>query len=72
MCSTPTWRATSHWFRTAKPIPGADDPDARASPNESPAQTGSPNGVPLPDEVWESILASARGVGINEQPAVRG
>jgi uncharacterized oxidoreductase len=56
-----------NWFRSAKPIPGEavltpGEPE-RASRAERMA-----NGVPLPDEAWEAILASARSVGVNGGP----
>lgn len=52
------------WMKTAKTIPGQTiltpgEPE-RAARAERMAK-----GVPLPDETWESILAAARGVGVN-------
>ncbi|MDE3175141.1 MAG: malate/lactate/ureidoglycolate dehydrogenase [Pseudomonadota bacterium] len=51
------------WFSQAKPIPGQEiltpgEPERRAR-----AQRRA-NGVPLPEEVWEAINATARALGV--------
>ncbi len=50
------------WFSSTRPIPGHEillpgEPERRAR------QQRSASGVPLPDEVWEAIKATAREVG---------
>ena len=52
-----------HWFSEAKPIPGQEiltpgEPERRSRSERS------TNGVPLPEEVWEAIRATAREVGV--------
>ena len=55
------------WFREAKVAPG----EAVLTPGE-PERTARAKrmatGVPLPEEAWEAILASARSVGVNGDP----
>ena len=52
------------WFSAAKPIPGQDV----LTPGEPERRTRAErlaNGVPLPEEVWAAINATAREVGVN-------
>ena len=52
------------WFRQAKAAPG----QAILTPGEPERATRAKRlatGVPLPEEAWEAILASARSVGVN-------
>jgi hydroxycarboxylate dehydrogenase B len=55
------------WFREAKAAPG----QAILTPGEPERATRAKRlatGVPLPEEAWEAILASARSVGVNGEP----
>jgi hydroxycarboxylate dehydrogenase B len=55
------------WFREAKAAPG----EAVLTPGEPERMARAKRmatGVPLPEEAWEAILASARGVGVNGDP----
>jgi hydroxycarboxylate dehydrogenase B len=55
------------WFREAKVAPG----EAVLTPGEPERMARAKRlatGVPLPEEAWEAILASARSVGVNGDP----
>ena len=55
------------WFRQAKAAPG----QAVLTPGEPERMARAKRmatGVPLPEEAWEAILASARSVGVNGDP----
>jgi uncharacterized oxidoreductase len=55
------------WFRQAKAAPG----QAVLTPGEPERAVRAKrmaSGVPLPEEAWEAILASARSVGVNGDP----
>jgi hydroxycarboxylate dehydrogenase B len=55
------------WFREAKVAPG----EAVLTPGEPERLARAKRmatGVPLPEEAWEAILASARNVGVNGDP----
>ena len=55
------------WFREAKAAPG----EAVLTPGEPERIARAKRmatGVPLPEEAWEAILASARSVGVNGDP----
>ena len=55
------------WFREAKAAPG----EAVLTPGEPERMarlSRMATGVPLPEEAWEAILASARSVGVNGDP----
>ena len=55
------------WFRQAKAAPG----EAVLTPGEPERMARAKRmatGVPLPEEAWEAILASARSVGVNGDP----
>jgi uncharacterized oxidoreductase len=55
------------WFAEAKAAPG----QAILTPGEPERATRAKRlatGVPLPEEAWEAILASARSVGVNGEP----
>ena len=52
------------WFRQGKAIPG----EAVMTPGEPERLSRAKRiktGVPLPDETWEAIVATARSVGVN-------
>jgi uncharacterized oxidoreductase len=58
------------WFREAKAAPG----QAILTPGEPERASRAKRlatGVPLPEEAWEAILASARSVGVNGEPPRR-
>ncbi len=52
------------WFREAKTLPGGSILTP-GEPERIVRAERSAHGVPLPDEAWASILAAARGVGVN-------
>ena len=56
------------WFKQAKTIPGQTILTP-GEPERAARAKRMAEGVPLPEETWESILAAARGVGINTNAA---
>ena len=53
------------WFQQGESHTRRSDPDARRARARRAAQNEAKSGVPLPDEAWASIVASARSVGVN-------
>ena len=57
------------WYRKAKPIPG-EKILTPGEPERAARAERLATGVPLSDEAWASIVASARKVGVNRDVAV--
>jgi uncharacterized oxidoreductase len=54
------------WVKTAKPVPGEEvmvpgEPEARTRAKRL------AEGIPLPDEIWQSLVDTAREVGLDER-----
>jgi uncharacterized oxidoreductase len=54
------------WVKTAKPVPGEEvlvpgEPEARMRAKRL------AEGIPLPDEIWQSLVTTAREVGLDER-----
>jgi uncharacterized oxidoreductase len=55
------------FIRATKPIAGVDSVLIPGDPERKMRAERSKNGVPLPDDTWAAIVATAREVGVNER-----
>lgn len=55
------------FFRATKPMAGVDAVLVPGDPERKTRAERTANGVPLPDDTWAAIVATAREVGVSER-----
>jgi uncharacterized oxidoreductase len=60
-----------NYFKDTKPAAGVDSVLIPGDPEAKTRADRTANGVPLPDETWAAIVATARAVGVSEDAVAR-